>query len=208
MTTKLSIYNGALSLCGEGALLSALTDDRPPRYFLDGVWDRGGVDTCLRAGQWKFALRSIMVDYDPSVDPAFGYQYAFSQPEDFIRLAAISGNEYFDPPLASYADERHYWHANQETIYVSHVSNHATYGGDLSLWPSDFTRFVEAHFAVEICPQLSNAASRVEKLEKVRDKRLADALSVDAQAGPSKRFPTGSWILARTGGWGSRSRER
>lgn len=208
MTTKLSIYNGALTLCGEGALLSSLTEDRPPRYFLDGVWDRGGVDTCLRSGQWKFALRSVMIDYDPSADPAFGYEFAFSQPDDFIRLAGISSNESFNPPLADYADERHYWHAHQETIYVSYVSNHASYGGDLSLWPADFTRFVEAHFAVEICPQLSNAASRLEKLEKTLEKRKAEALAVDAQAGPSKRFPAGSWMLARTGGRGTRSRER
>ena len=68
MTSRLQIYNGALLLCEE-RFLSSLTEDREPRHLLDHVWNNGGVRYCLEQGQWRFAMRSVSLDYDTSVVP-------------------------------------------------------------------------------------------------------------------------------------------
>lgn len=81
MTTQLDIYNGALLHCGE-RFLASLTEQREPRRLLDRVWSSNGVKTCLEQGQWNFAMRTIQIDYDPSIAPSFGYARAFQKPND------------------------------------------------------------------------------------------------------------------------------
>ena len=72
MTDRLSIYNDALLLCGERGLAS-LTENTEPRRLLDQVWNNEGVIKCLELGQWHFAMRGVQVDYDPDLEPSYGY---------------------------------------------------------------------------------------------------------------------------------------
>ena len=83
MPSKLSIYNGALTIIGERKLAS-LTENREPRYKLDEIWDNDMIDRCLQMGQWKFAKRTVELTASPSVTPSFGFQYAFEQPADHV----------------------------------------------------------------------------------------------------------------------------
>ncbi|MCA9245238.1 MAG: hypothetical protein KDA32_14875, partial [Phycisphaerales bacterium] len=150
MTDRLSLYNGALTVHLGQPPLSALTDDESVRYALDNVWDRGALKTCLQKGQWNFAARSQRLEYDPSVTPDFGYQYAFAKPTDIVRLMGLCSDEYFEAPLRMYQEESGYWFTDLQQIYVRYVSNDASYGLDYSLWPENFTRFVEAFLADQI----------------------------------------------------------
>ena len=52
MADKLSLFNGALLICGE-RFLSSLTENREPRHLLDNVWSNGGVKACLEQGVFK-----------------------------------------------------------------------------------------------------------------------------------------------------------
>src|SRR3546814_10721056 len=79
--TQLSLYNGALRLCGE-AKLANLTEDREPRYVLDDVWDDGALRHCLQQGLWNFAMRTVEAEYSPSVEPSFGFRRAFDRSEE------------------------------------------------------------------------------------------------------------------------------
>ena len=79
MTTQLDLYNGALLQVGE-RFLASLTEQREPRRLLDQVWAANGVKTCLEEGQWPFAMRTVQVDYDPSITPTFGYARVFQKP--------------------------------------------------------------------------------------------------------------------------------
>ena len=201
MATKLGLFNSALRLCHERKLAS-LTENRHPRHLLDDAWGdgstTGAVQACLEMGQWTFATRTIMLDYTPSVEPDFGYSRAFDQPEDMVRVTAVCEDEYFDAPLLRYADERRYWYADLDTIYVRYVSNDAEYGADLSLWPETFARLVEAYLAMEIVGSLTGADRGV--VEKAFDKAKLEAKSLDAMNKPTVFMPQGGWVLAR-GGW-------
>lgn len=202
MTTKLSVYNGALRLCKERRLAS-LSEQREPRRLLDDAYGdittTGVVRFCLQSGQWTFATRAQMLDYTPSVEPDFGYRRAFNKPIDYVRTTAICEDEFFKQPLLEYADEREYWYSDLDTIYIKYVSDDPSYGGDLSLWPESFVHLVEASLAMEICGSLTGADS--EFVARMYKKAKSDAMSQDAMAKPTVMLPPGNWVTSRRLGW-------
>jgi hypothetical protein len=204
MTTKLSLYNGALRMLGERPLAS-LSENRTPRRELDAAWDGGAVDMCLEAGQWKFAMRSVTVDAETDIVPTFGYQYAFEIPDDHRRLGGVFSDEAMHTALMDYREEAGFWYANQETIYIRYVSNDPNFGLDLSRWPARFVKYVESHLAFEIAQSTTGDAGKVKDMISLRDKRfLPDALSNDAMQDPSRRLPPSNWSMARVGGYNGR----
>ena len=197
MTDQLSIYNAALRHIGERELAS-LTENREPRRVLDGVWDDDFVDTCLEQGYWNFATRAIKITYSPSVEPPFGYRYAFDVPNDHVRTAAVCNDEYFNSPVLAYTTEGEYWFCDLQELYIKYVSNDNAFGMDYSLWPKTFTRWVELHLASLICERLTQNASKQEQLMKRANRALVDARSKDAMEEATQFMPPGSWSRSRS----------
>lgn len=199
-TSRLSLYNGALRLLGERKLAS-LSENREPRRFLDDAWTDGAVDYCLQAGQWKFAMRAVRLDYSPSVDPGFGSTRAFDIPSDHVRLGGVFSDETMTAPYLGYREEGGFWWGDLDTLYIRYVSNDSAFGGDFSLWPQTFVKFVEAHIAAEVAMPLTQNRSKMDDMLALRDKRfLPDALSKDAMQDPTRRPPAGSWVKSRFAG--------
>lgn len=203
MTSKLELFNGALGTFLGERMLASLSENREPRRLLDGAWDRGAVDYCLGQGQWKFAKRTSKLEYNLSMDSSFGFSRTFEQPEDFIRTICVSSDEYFSVPLLDYAPEGGFFFADIDNIYLSYVSNDSYYGGDFSIWPETFCRYVECYLAWSICERLTQSASKLDYLEKKMHKLLVDSRSKDAMELPTKMLPQGNWVSSR-----SRSRSR
>ena len=199
MSDRLSLYNDALLIAGERAL-SSLTENVPPRYLLDQVWQSGGVKTCLEEGQWFFAMRTERIDYEPSITPTFGYAYAFTKPDDWVLTSSLAADEFFRSPLTQYVDEAGYWYSSLQTIYVRFVSNHVNYGMNLALWPQSFSEFVASHLAYKVILKLSSDDKRLEDVIKLRKHLLLMAKSRSAMAEPTKFKPPGMWVLSRTRG--------
>lgn len=200
-TTRLLIYNNALRICGERKLAS-LTENREPRRLLDDVWTSPGVDFCLEQGQWNFAMRTIRIDYDPGVEPDYGYQRAFLKPDDWIRTAGVCTDEFFTNPLLQYFDEANYWYASLDTLYVRYVSNDVAYGGDLGRWPGTFISFVDTYFASQIITKLTQDKERRDAVMKELKRAKRDALNKDAMNDATRMPAPGSWVRARSGGGG------
>lgn len=200
---KLSIYNGALLFLGDRQL-SALTDNVEPRRLLDGVWDRGGIDAVLEAGQWNFAMRSAKYEYSPSITPSFGYSRAFEKPSDFIRVCAVCSDEFFTTPLLRYIDEAGFWFSDLDEIYVKIVSNDGSYGTDFSLWPQSFKKYVYSYFGSEIVWKLTQSISKEEAKKAESKKLLTTARSRDAFNDPTRFEPPGRFRTARGSGYSRR----
>lgn len=198
MPSKLSLYNGALRILGERKLAS-LTESREPRRKLDEIWDADALNTVLEAGQWNFAIRSVALTADPSITPAFGYQYAFARPDDFVRVAGVCEDEFFDIPLKRYTFEGGYWRCDLQTLYVRYVSNDSHFGGDYSLWPPTFARYAEAWLAEQAALGITQDANKKALAEAARKRFLTDASGNDAMEQPPKFKPRGSWTNARGG---------
>ena len=196
MASQLDLYNGALLHCGE-RFLASLSEEREPRRLLDRVWASNGIRTCLEMGQWNFAMRTIQIDYDPSIEPSFGYSRAFQKPDDWVLTSSLCEDEFFRSPLTRYTDEAGFWYSDLSTIYVRFVSNGDTYGMNLAMWPDSFREFVEAHFASKIILKLSNSEEELNRIEKLRMKFLNTAKSRAAMAEPTSFMAQGSWSRAR-----------
>jgi len=198
VATKLGLYNGALRQIKERAL-DGVSDDVPPRYSLDGVYD-DSLQACLEAGLWNFATRTIEIDASTTIEPPFGFAYAFEQPDDFVRLISISASDTQYPTLDEYSDEAGIWYANANTLYVSYVSNDDEYGLDLSRWPQSFVRAVELDLAVLIAPHITNfSANELIALQKRADRAMANARSKDAANQAVLRPPPGRLVRSRIG---------
>ena len=198
-TTRLKIYNGALLNCEERPL-AALTDDVEGRYALDEIWNDGGVRYCLEQAQWKFAMRSAKMTYDPAIAPDWGYRHGVAKPTDWVATSAVCQDEYYRVPLLQYADEIQYWFFDLEDIYVKWVSDAANYGSDLSKWPASFTEYVKGHFAEKVIARLSGGnEDRIARVVKLADKAKFLAKSKDAMAGPTTFPAQGAWLRSRFG---------
>ena len=207
MTTRLDLYNKALLACGE-RFIAALTEDREPRRLLDHVWNTGGNNYCLEQGQWHFAMRTVMIDYDPAISPSFGLQKAFTKPDDWILTSAVCSDEYFKVPITQYAFEANDWYCDITPIYVKYVSNDAAYGGDLSRWPATFTDYAAAYYASLIIAKLGgDRAAQLLKLFGPPGNPQAGLLHKTLHAAKNKaaftqptQFPAqGNWTRARQG---------
>lgn len=203
-TSRLKIYNSALTICGERH--TTLTEDREPRRLLDHVWDNDGIENCLEMAQWKFAMRSVRIDYDADVTPDYGFQRAFTKPDDWVLTSGFCYDEYFDTPVTRYVDETGYWYTDVDEIYVRYVSNDASYGSDLSLYPATYTDFVVAHFATKIIMKLTSDEKKRDSVLKWEEKKLKIAKNKDAMAGPQKFPAPGNFVSSRSRLGGRRDR--
>jgi len=199
MTDRLSIYNGALNILGERKLAD-LDENRPPRFQLDDVWDNDMIERCLQMGQWNFAARSVELAASPSVTPGFGYQYAFDKPPtDFVRTMMVCYDEYFNLPITSYSDEGQWIFCDADLIYLKYVSKDDEFGGDFSLWPANFTEFVEHYLAYKVAPRIAGLDMRERTMEARFERALLKAKSTDAMESPAKFAPKGGWASSRQG---------
>lgn len=207
MTSKLTVYNGALAWLRQRKL-DTLTDDELSRYELDEQYAKA-LATILERSKWNFAARTVAIDSSTSVSPTFGYGYAFDKPTDFVRVIKLSGNERLFPTLDRYVDEGGYWYADVDPLYVSYVSNGATYGGDLSMWTQAAITALEMELAVRVAPRLTNmSANELEALAKNARRAAAKAASLDASNQPVEFAQPGRLNRARGGYLGRYWRDR
>jgi len=202
MASILSLYNGALAELGQRELQS-LTEPVQTRWVLDNLWNSGFIKRVLEQGIWNFALRTVQMTSEP-VGPAFGYEYRFQKPTDWVRTHKISTSEKFAAPLNAYADEGGYWYADVDPLYIQFVSNHPSYGANLSAWPESFTRAVTLHLALLAAPRILPQAQALALLRGpqgliARSRgEMKDAESKDASNQPVEHSPMSSWARSRT----------
>lgn len=213
MATRIDLYNGALRECGERKLAS-LSENREPRRLLDDVWQAGEgiVKYVLQRKQWRFARRTVEIAPSDSIEPAFGHTFAFPIPDDHLRTCGLWSDEYMQTPLIEYQIEGRYWYSDIDPIYVAYVSDDDEWGGDLTIWPANFVRYVETYMASLIAHRLTGSKTNRNDLIKLAQIRLKEAANTDAMESPTMFPPRGTWANARTGGRrsfndrGSRSR--
>jgi hypothetical protein len=198
MATKLGIYNDAMRALGERPLLS-VTEATAPRRAMDSAWD-DVLASCLEDGLWRHALRTVELGEDNDVGATFGYEYVYTLPSDFVRLAELSADPRFSDPLWDYRLEgKGRLYANVEPIYLSYVSNDAEYGGDLTAWPQFYAEAVGADLAVKISLVVNQNRTDRNDLIKIAADAMARARSRDAMDKPNRRFPVGRLVRSRMG---------
>lgn len=194
MTTLLRLYNAALRHVGERKLAST-SENVESRHVLDEAY-LGFVDYVLAKGYWKFAQRVSKISYSPNVTVDFGYPKAYLKPTDFIRVHKLCSDEYLKTPLLEYSEEAGYWYGHNDDIYLSYISNDASYGSDLTAWTPTFVVYAELALAGRVAERLTPAGDTEQLMRKIQT-ALDDASSKDALEGPTEFFPPSGWSRAR-----------
>ena len=203
MTTKLALYNQALLHIKESPLgTDGLLEIRESRYYLDTVYP-SVFQYILESGFWKFAMRTVQIDADAAITPAFGLQNAFNMPEDWVKTYQVSASPNVEtaPPLEGWIEEGNCLWADITPIYFRYVSNSEDgYGGDLSRW----TAKAEFAFATELGWRIVGKATGMTSsdktnLEAEKKAALSTAVSSEALREPTRRPTEGRWAGARGG---------
>jgi hypothetical protein len=194
VASKLATYQHALHYAGQRKIAD-LTEAVEPRYLLDDHWT-ACVRYCLERGMANFALRTIQIDASTSVEPAFGFAYAFLKQSDWIRTVTISDNETLSD-FNAWRDEGNYIYADVDPIFWQYVSDGDSYGNDLSLWPETFEDYVAIRLAKLIAPVLTASQEKMDWLEKAEKRARVTARATDAMNQPIQRPPTGTWARSR-----------
>lgn len=206
--SKKGLYDLALTELGERRLKS-LSDDLPSRYVLDTVWDEMQFPVCaLEDGQWRHAVRTVKLVYDSTISPDFGYQYAFPQPSDFVRLVAISADQYFYNPLTDYEYENDYFFTSFQDLYMRYVSSDESYGLDYSKWSPAFIQYTYLKLAYHAAPRIVQDMKKREAVIKHLERAMTKAFGKDAANRPTVFIGKGGWNKARMTSYYRRDRER
>jgi hypothetical protein len=200
MADRLSLYNQALGRL-EQRRLASLAEQREPRRVLDDYWDQE-VAYCLERELWNFSYRAVQMDALTATVPTFGYLYAFSIPDDWIRTRKLSAVPTFNPPLLQVAEEAGYWYTNLTPIFVQYNSNDPDYGMNLGAWPASFTDYVAARLARQACKRITGSSELLagpEGLIKQEDRARRVAAANCAMNEAVGFAPMSGWVRARRG---------
>lgn len=193
LTTEwLQIYNDAM-FCMSLPQVITINDDSNARAALDAAVNQGAVKFLMEGGQWVWANTSKRLDYDQSITPEWGYQYAFNKPEDMYRLKGIFADEYFHRPKRDYADEGDNWFTDIQTIYVLYVGTALLNSPEK--WPQYFRSYLSSYLATQCAGVLGGDVQNAFLKHEIRE---GIAKNDDAMASPPRRIPNGSWSRART----------
>jgi|TARA_Y100000310_G_scaffold125416_1_gene124162 hypothetical protein len=186
------LYNKAFFILGLDEIVSN-DDDSDRRAKADSAIGQGLVETVLEDVGWSFAITSQEVDYDSSLEPAWGHHRVFAKPSDMHRFDGIFQDSFFRTPLKDYADEGDNWYCGLDKVYIQYVKT--SFLTAPSSWPQYFTNYVAGRLAIEIGPVLGgdmeNAWERLERYDR-------EAQSTDAMQSPPQFIKQGQWAAART----------
>lgn len=195
-----AIYNNALLILGLDEINSN-TDDSDRKVKLDVARSSNLIEYLLEKTGWHWAIQSYQAQYNPSLEPEWGYNRVFDKPDDMHRLDGIFEDEMMQTPLKNYKDEGEYIYTNIDTIYIQFVSN--GYLTTPSYWPSYFRRLVAAAMARDAATSLGIdpriPAAMYEEIEN-------EAKNIDIMQSPPRKISTGSWVRARYSGYPYRGR--
>jgi hypothetical protein len=195
-----AIYNNALMILGLDEINSN-TDDSDRKVKLDVARSSNLIEYLLEKTGWHWAIQSYQAQYNPSLEPEWGYNRVFDKPDDLHRLDGIFEDEMMQTPLKNYKDEGEYIYTNINTIYIQFVSN--GYLTTPSYWPSYFRRLVAAAMARDVAMSLGVdpriPATLYEEIEY-------EAKNIDIMQSPPRKISTGSWVRARYSGYPYRGR--
>jgi hypothetical protein len=200
MTDKLTLYNLALGHLNERRLAS-LNEQREPRRVLDDYY-ASVTGFCLERKIWNFMLRTVEIDASSTVTPAFGYNFAFKIPNDWVRTRWVSVSPQMQPPLNDFREETGYWYANATPLFISYSSNDPLYGMNLGAWPASFEDYVALRLAAKACGRITGKSELLPGPEGLlkREEKAYKIASANCAMNEAVGFaPVSSWVRARRG---------
>lgn len=184
---KLAVINAALMKCGLPLSASPQDVDWGASSRFDDV-----AEQLLRAHPWSFATAHATLGQTEA--PAHGYRYAYTLPDDCLRVIDARPAEDLRAPQARFSVVGNLLFTNATPCNLRYVRRLT----DPSGWTPDFADAVATRLAAEIAPLAAQSFGLGASLLQLAQIAFQQAQASDA-AEHSERLPLGSsYILARS----------
>lgn len=193
-TTDVDICNRALSRLGTRATISAL-DENSTEARTASIWYGATRDTLLRAHDWNFARRRVVLAEQGS--PPTGWNFRYALPTDCIRFLRIAS------PLPQQDSVRFEVAGDSTSRFVlcDEPAAEAVYTArvdDPNLYDAGFASALVDQLAAHIAYPITQKTETAVRLAQMARAALADAMASDvneARAAAGDSVP--DWIAAR-----------
>lgn len=186
---QLGLYNDALLILGQTQLTS-LTEDREPRYRLDGAYSRDAVRYCLELIKPNFASKTAILS-TPGAGSTFDYVHTF--PGDYVTVITPFSDKKLDQEINRYTIEGKTLLCDYDIVYLRYTSD----GYAITDWTASFFRVMGAYLARECATRLS--PDEFAKVEATFEKRVAEAQALEQAKTPDPR--SSSTTVTLTNAW-------
>lgn len=200
MASETGIANAALRLIG-GERITSFTDGSKNANVIQDCYAEVR-DDLLRSHDWNFATKRQKLARS-STAPAFGFDYAYTLPSDWLRTVSVHDNDAgtgtFVYKTEQVGDQRVIV-CDAEDVYLRYVAQVT----DPNMMPADFRRALEFALARDIAVPIASSNTLEDQLAKRTKSMRAKAMSTDAMGSFPDPRPRGSWADSRGGGWPGR----
>lgn len=195
MASETSIANRALRMLGATRIVDR-TDGSKSGNVVGDIFDIVR-DDMLRIHPWNFAMKRQKLAQS-AVAPAFGFDYAYPLPSDWLRTVSVHNNdggvgtthyraEVVNGQMSILSDDI--------AIYLRFVYRIT----DVNLMTADFQNALATQLASDMAIALTDSARLQATLEARATRLLARARSTDGMGASPESRPRGSWADARRG---------
>ena len=197
-SSVIQVANRALTKLGTARIISLDDDVKAARSIKSCFEDLR--DDELRSRRWSFAIKRTSLAAD-AVAPAFGFQYAYTMPADFLRLDMVN-DQYPDVQMDNYI-------GNETVDYVLEGGKLLTdivaplkirYGSvvsDPGLWDPNFREALACRIAAELAEDLTQSNPKRELAWKEYDMAIKKAVRIQAIERLPSMPPDNQWIIGR-----------
>lgn len=190
MASTVDICNLALQRLG-AARITSLADNSTPARTMNLLYEHTR-DMLLRSHAWNFAIDRASLAADAST-PAFGYDYSYTLPSDFIRLLPHDRDE-----GTTYMED---WKIESGKIltdtsaplYIRYVYRVT----DTTQFDTYFVRLLALRLAMDGCEDITQSATKFQTISEEYKDVLKEARRANAFENPPADSQDGSWISSR-----------
>jgi hypothetical protein len=189
VASQTSICNRALEKLGESPIVS-LSDNLDQAKALKRVYV-DSLNALIAEHPWHFAKKRAALPASATA-PAWGFNFAYPVPADFVRLLGINDAPNFSleaDPTGSQAilsDAA----APLKILYLYNVS-------DAGRLPPHFVEAFSSKLALDICEDITQSNTKKDILAQLFTADLAKAKRINGLQKAPDAFPTFSWLASR-----------
>lgn len=195
MADEVGICNSGLAKIGNNRIIS-LTQGTPAANLCAEQYEKLR-DDLLRSHDWNFAASRVKLG-QLSATPAFGYDYQYALPSDWMRTITVHAADNRYVHITEYATES--TEAEGRVLLTDYPDVYLRYVRkitDVNLMDPAFREALAWRLAVELSVPLTKSGSLRDRMDAGFEDALSIAKSIDGQDDPPQRVPEGDWVTAR-----------
>lgn len=202
MASATDIVNVALRRIGAARIANLATDGTKEALVARDLYDAARRDL-LASHNWNFATKRVHKSSSTAADigttPAFGYDYAYKIPDDFLRMVSVHPSD-SDAATVEYrleyqSDSDRVLLCDATEVYLKYIFDLE----DVNVMSEGFRDALAWRLARDFAGALSKSAAAAEQADGAYRKQLSRAKSVDGVEDFPDSMAEGSWARARFG---------